>query len=39
MIILTCQLIFDKGGEENTTSVVYDDINDRFVRTAQKISA
>jgi hypothetical protein len=38
MIILTCQLIFDKGGERILTSVVYDDITDRFVRTAQKIS-
>jgi hypothetical protein len=39
MIILTCQLIFDKGGERILSSVVYDDITDRFVRTAQKISA
>ena len=38
MIILTCQLIFDKNGERILTSVVYDDITDRFVRTAQKIS-
>jgi len=38
MIILTCQLIFDKGGERILSSVVYDDITDRFVRTAQKIS-
>ena len=38
MIILTCQLIFDKGGERILTPVVYDDITDRFVRTAQKIS-
>lgn len=38
MIILTCQLIFDKGGERILTSVVYDDINDKFVRTSQKIS-
>ena len=39
MIILTCQLIFDKGGERILSSVVYDDITDRFVRTAQKISS
>ena len=38
MIILTCQLIFDKGGERILSSVVYDDVNDRFVRTAQRIS-
>ena len=38
MIILTCQLIFNKEGERILTSVVYDDITDRFVRTAQKIS-
>ena len=38
MIILTCQLIFDKGGERILSSVVYDDVTDRFVRTAQKIS-
>ena len=39
MIILTCQLIFNKEGERILSSVVYDDITDRFVRTAQKISA
>lgn len=39
MIILTCQLIFDKDGERILTSVVYDDITDRFVRTSQRISA
>jgi hypothetical protein len=38
MIILTCQLIFDKGGERILSSVVYDDVTDRFVRTAQRIS-
>jgi len=39
MIILTCQLIFNKEGERILTSVVYDDINDKFVRTAQRISS
>jgi hypothetical protein len=39
MIILTCQLIFNKEGERILSSVVYDDINDKFVRTAQRISA
>jgi hypothetical protein len=38
MIILTCQLIFDKGGERILSSVVYDDVTDRFVRTSQRIS-
>lgn len=38
MIILTCQLIFNKEGERILSSVVYDDANDRFVRTAQRIS-
>ena len=38
MIILTCQLIFNKEGERILSSVVYDDINDKFVRTAQRIS-
>jgi hypothetical protein len=38
MIILTCQLIFNKEGERILSSVVYDDVNDRFVRTAQRIS-
>lgn len=38
MILLTCQLIFDKSGERILSSVVYDDVTDRFVRTAQKIS-
>ena len=38
MIILTCQLIFDKDGDRILSSVVYDDVTDRFVRTAQRIS-
>jgi hypothetical protein len=38
MIILTCQLIFDKDGDRILSSVVYDDFTDRFVRTAQRIS-
>ena len=38
MIILTCQLIFDKNGERILSSVVYDDITDKFVRTSQRIS-
>lgn len=38
MILLTCQLIFNKEGERILSSVVYDDVNDRFVRTAQRIS-
>ena len=38
MIILNCQLIFDKGGERILSSVVYDDVTDRFVRTSQRIS-
>ena len=38
MIILTCQLIFDKDGSRILSSVVYDDVTDRFVRTAQKIA-
>jgi len=38
MIILTCQLIFNKEGERILSSVVYDDITDRFVRTDQRIS-
>ncbi len=38
MIILTCQLIFNKEGERILSSVVYDDVSDRFVRTSQRIS-
>lgn len=39
MIILTCQLKYETGGKGLLSSVVYDDISDRFVRTCQKISA
>ena len=39
MIILTCQLKYETGGKGLLSSVVYDDIGDRFVRTCQKISA
>ena len=38
MIILNCQLIFDKDGDRILSSFVYDDVTDRFVRTAQRIS-
>lgn len=39
MILLTCQLLFEGStGHRILSSIVYDDVNDRFVRVSQKIS-
>jgi hypothetical protein len=39
MVILTSQLLFESSGQRLLYSVVYDEDNDRFVRTCQRISA
>ena len=39
MIILTCQLMFDKNGNRLLSSIVYDELTDRFVKLSQRISA
>ena len=38
MIILTCQLMFDKNGNRLLCSIVYDDKTDRFVKLSQRVS-
>ena len=38
MIILTCQLMFDKNGNRLLSSIVYDDKTDRFVKLSQRLS-
>lgn len=39
MILLTSQLLFESSGQRVLTSIVYDEVGDRFVRVSQKISA
>ena len=39
MIILTCQLMFDKNGNRLLSSIVYDELTDRFVKLSQRVSA
>ena len=38
MIILTCQLMFDKNGNRLLSSIVYDELTDRFVKLSQRLS-
>jgi hypothetical protein len=39
MILLTSQLLFESSGQRVLSSIVYDEISNRFVKTTQKISA
>ncbi len=39
MILLTSQLLFESTGQRVLTSIVYDEIGNRFVKISQKISA
>ena len=38
MIILTCQLMFESTGDRILSSIVYDELTDRFVKVTQRIS-
>ena len=39
MILLTSQLLFESTGQRVLTSIVYDELGNRFVKISQKISA
>jgi hypothetical protein len=39
MILLTSQLLFESAGQRVLTSIVYDEVGNRFVKITQKISA
>ena len=39
MILLTSQLLFESAGQRVLTSIVYDEVDNRFVKITQKISA
>ena len=39
MILLTSQLLFEITGQRVLTSIVYDELGNRFVKISQKISA
>jgi hypothetical protein len=39
MILLTSQLLFESSGQRVLSSIVYDEVSNRFVKTTQKISA
>jgi hypothetical protein len=39
MILLVSQLLFESSGQRVLTSIVYDEVGDRFVKISQKISA
>ena len=38
MILLTSQLLFESTGQRVLTSIVYDEVGNRFVKITQKIS-
>jgi hypothetical protein len=39
MILLTSQLMFEQSGNRILSSIVYDEVGNRFVKISQKISA
>ena len=39
MILLTSQLMFEQSGNRILSSIVYDELGNRFVKISQKISA
>ena len=39
MILLTSQLMFEQSGNRILSSIVYDEVGNRFVKIGQKISA